>query len=86
MRRLLVEKDMPASSLLQMGWQTPVYSNEMRERLLGLKRRYRYTKMVERIYGEPAAADRLLVKALYLSEMMDANRGIRIGDYRVVVD
>ncbi|MGB0911767.1 MAG: hypothetical protein ACPGYT_15515 [Nitrospirales bacterium] len=86
MRRLLVEKDKPASPFLQMGWQTPHQSNEMRELILGLRRRYRYTKMVERIYGDPAAGDRLLVKALYLAQTMDANRGIRIGDCRVVVN
>ena len=69
MRNLLVRQE----SLSPLAPQIGIHHDDNSARLLGiaqgLDRKQRYEKMVESIYGEPGAANRLLLKTLCVSAM-----------------
>ncbi|MGB0910336.1 MAG: hypothetical protein ACPGYT_08225 [Nitrospirales bacterium] len=67
MRNLLVQKEVQTPVAHQLGIESGVKSCRYLGMALGLDRRHRYEKMVESVYGEPDAANRLLLKTLYLS-------------------
>ena len=67
MRNLLVQKETHAPLTHHMGIQSIDNSARLLGLAQGLDRKHRYEKMVERIYGEPDAANRLLLKTLCLS-------------------
>ena len=69
MRNLLVRQDNQSLFANQLGIRPVENSARMLGIALGLDRKQRYEKMVESIYGDPDAANRLLLKTLYLSVM-----------------
>lgn len=73
MRNLLVKQKTQSPLHHQLG----IYSVEISARMLGLAlgfdRKRRYEKMVKSVYGEPDAANRLLLKTLCLSAMDESN-------------
>ncbi|WP_447970465.1 hypothetical protein [Nitrospira sp. M1] len=73
MRNLLVQKTTQAPSIHHMG----IHAIDNTARLLGLAqgldRKQRYEKMVESVYGEPDAANRLLLKTLCLSALDESH-------------
>ncbi len=71
MRNLLVPKETQSSLAHQLGIQSGENSRRSLGMALGLDRKHRYEKMVESIYGESDAANRLLLKTLCLSAMDD---------------
>ena len=70
MRNLLVQKEIQSPLAHQLGLQADEKSRVL-GLALGLDRKHRYEKMVERIYGESDAANRLLLKTLCLSAIDD---------------
>ena len=71
MRNLLVQKETQSPLAHQLGMQSDEKSRRFLGMALGLDRKHRYEKMVERIYGESDAANRLLLKTLCLSAIDD---------------
>ncbi len=67
MRNLLIQKEAQTPVAHQLGMQSGVNSHRYLGMALGLDRKHRYEKMVESIYGESDAANRLLLKTLCLS-------------------
>ncbi len=67
MRNLLVQKETQTPPVDQMGIQHIDNTARLLGLAQGLDRKQRYEKMVESIYGEPDAANRLLLKTLCLS-------------------
>ncbi|GJL64246.1 MAG: hypothetical protein NPIRA04_29000 [Nitrospirales bacterium] len=64
MRNLLVPKNSETSLASQMGFHPVDNTARLLGLAQGLDRKQRYEKMVESIYGEPEAANRLLLKTL----------------------
>lgn len=69
MRNLLVKQETQSSMHQQLGIQTLENSAKMLGMAMGLDRKQRYEKMVESVYGEPDAANRLLLKSLCISAL-----------------
>ncbi|GJL56604.1 MAG: hypothetical protein NPIRA02_37360 [Nitrospirales bacterium] len=73
MRNLLVEKTTQAPDTSYMGIQPIENSARLLGLAQGLDRKQRYEKMVESVYGEPDAANRLLLKTLCLSAIDESH-------------
>ena len=71
MRNLLVKQETQSPLASEWGIQPLDHSGRLVGLALGLDRKNRYEKMVERIYGEPGAANHLLLKTLCLSIIDD---------------
>ncbi|GJL52352.1 MAG: hypothetical protein NPIRA01_35790 [Nitrospirales bacterium] len=73
MRNLLVFKNTEISLASQMGVHTLDNTARLLGLAQGLDRKQRYEKMVESIYGEPEAANRLLLKTLCILALDEPN-------------
>ena len=69
MRNLLVKQETPSSLHQQLGIHPFENSAKMLGMAMGLDRKQRYEKMVESVYGETDAANRLLLKTLCISAL-----------------
>ena len=73
MRNLLIQRETLSPVHPQMGCAPGKNSARMLGLAVSLDRKQRYERMVERFYGNPGAANHLLLKTLCLSAMAPSN-------------
>lgn len=81
MQHLLVPKETQPPLAQQFDSQSDENSNRFLMMALRLDRQDRYEKMVEQIYGESDAANRLLLKTLCLSAFDESTDNLAVSSY-----